>query len=152
MLIVGAETSVSFSAKDQAYYDRVNTIIECEQLVIKKQDGDYISFSIEVADSPAEMERGLMFREDLHPSEGMLFVFPSERVMPFWMRNTLISLDMLWIDSNGKIVYIHEKAEPLSEKSINPGRPARYVLELEGGSVHSFNIKVGDQVAQRVIQ
>jgi len=106
-------------------------------------------FSVELAKSQAEIEKGLMNRTKLEKNKGMLFIFKEESIYSFWMKNTLIPLDMIWIDSNQKVVFIKENAEPCKSlicMSINPGVKASYVLEINGGLVGEYKIKPGDSV------
>jgi hypothetical protein len=104
-------------------------------------------FSVEIADTPEERERGLMSRVALKEDGGMLFVFEKEDVYKFWMKNTLIPLDMIWIDGGGRIVFIKENVQPCkaeSCESFGPGEKARYVLEINGGMTKLRGIDVGD--------
>ena len=103
-------------------------------------------FKIEVALSDAQMEQGLMFRRSLAPDAGMLFDFKSPTNVTMWMKNTLIPLDMLFLDERGRIIDIHERAVPLSTDIIAGNAPARYVIELNGGTAARLGIKRGDQV------
>ncbi len=103
-------------------------------------------FAIELALTPAQQEQGLMFRRDLAPDAGMLFDLGSERIATFWMKNTLIPLDMLFIAEDGRVADIHERAVPLSEATISSKVPVRAVLELNGGTVARLGIKPGDVV------
>lgn len=108
-------------------------------------------FQVEVVRTPKDWERGLMFRERLAPHEGMLFWGEVTRMQSFWMKNTLISLDLLFLDEKLKIVDIAERAEPLSEKSIPSRVPARHVLEILGGEVQKRNLRVGDQLVVEAV-
>src|ERR1700722_4401195 len=103
-------------------------------------------FTIELALSGAQMEQGLMFRRSLAPDAGMLFDFKSPTNVTMWMKNTLIPLDMLFLDERGRIIDIHERAVPLSTDVIAAKAPARYVIELNGGTAARLGIKPGDQV------
>jgi uncharacterized membrane protein (UPF0127 family) len=103
-------------------------------------------FSVWVADSPAREEQGLMFQHWLAPDTGMLFPQEPPRVMSMWMKNTLIPLDMLFIDPRGRIVYIKADATPESEDIITNPTPVRAVLELAGGEAARRGIRVGDSV------
>ena len=103
-------------------------------------------FAVELALSPAQQEQGLMFRRAMAPDAGMLFVFSESRIQSFWMHNTLIPLDMLFIAADGRIVDIHERAVPLSDESIVSKAPARAVLELNGGTAARLGIAPGDVV------
>jgi hypothetical protein len=101
------------------------------------------SFTIEIADDSAERSAGLMFREDMPDDRGMLFVFQDTRNVAFWMKNTPMPLDLLFIGEDGRIRAILP-GEPQSEAVIDPGEPARYVLELKAGTAAKEGIKVGD--------
>jgi uncharacterized protein len=103
-------------------------------------------FSIELALTPEQQEQGLMFRRSLPADAGMLFDFGESRDASFWMRNTLIPLDMLFIDADGHVADIHERAVPLSEDPIDSKVPVRAVLEVNGGTVSRLGIKLGDVV------
>jgi hypothetical protein len=103
-------------------------------------------FTIELAVSSAQQQQGLMFRRVLAPDAGMLFVFPEAHTATFWMKNTLIPLDMLFIAADGHVADIHELAVPLSEANINSKVPVKAVLELNGGTVSRLGIKDGDLV------
>jgi len=103
-------------------------------------------FKVELAITPEEQERGLMFKKDLKEDEGMLFVFQDEGEYSFWMKNTFIPLDIIWVNQNEEVVFISENAQPCSENncpSIDSGEKARYVLELKGGVSKSINLTVG---------
>jgi uncharacterized protein len=103
-------------------------------------------FTVELARSPEQQQRGLMFRKSLAADAGMLFDFGDTRPATFWMKNTLIPLDMLFIAADGHVADIHERAVPLSEATIESKVPVRAVLELNGGSVARFGIHRGDLV------
>lgn len=103
-------------------------------------------FSIELATTEAQMEQGLMFRHYLAPDAGMLFDFKRPIVAQMWMKNTPIPLDMLFLDGGGKIVDLHERAVPYSLDVIASKAPARFVIELNGGTVARLGISVGDRV------
>lgn len=102
--------------------------------------------SVEIAATPAEQARGLMFRESLPTMAGMLFVYPDERDASFWMRNTLIPLDMVFLDEAGRVVRIHENAVPLDETPIRAGVPTLAVLELNGGLARRLGLRPGDEI------
>lgn len=106
-------------------------------------------FEVEVAKTEAQRDRGLMNREELGRDKGMFFVFDKEGIYPFWMKNTLIPLDIIWADSNGKIVFISQNVQPCKSlicSSVYPNVKAKYVLEVNAGICESLDIKVGDQV------
>ena len=108
--------------------------------------GREIKFDVELALNDAERARGLMFREKLGPYEGMLFDFYQEAPVSFWMKNTLIPLDMLFIAADGTIRSIHANAVPQSVETIPSQFPVRAVLEINGGSAKLLGIKPGDKV------
>lgn len=106
-------------------------------------------FFIEVAQTLEERQKGLMFREKLDRDKGMLFIFPAEQEASFWMKNTLIPLDIIWLNENKKVVFISENTQPcLKEKcpSINPGVKAKYVLELNAGLAEEIGLVKGDKM------
>jgi uncharacterized membrane protein (UPF0127 family) len=103
-------------------------------------------FDIWVADTPERQRQGLMFVRDLPASQGMLFVNESPRISTFWMKNTYIPLDMLFIDARGRIVAIFANATPLSLDPVGPSVPVRAVLELRGGEAARRGIRKGDRV------
>jgi uncharacterized protein len=105
------------------------------------------AFNVELATNDKERERGLMFRKSLPEGQGMLFDFKHDREVSFWMRNTLISLDMIFISGDGRIVHIVENAKPLSDDMIPSGAPVRAVLEVIAGTVQKLGIAPGDRVA-----
>jgi len=121
---------------------------EKSSLVIETAAGPK-HLDVELAVTPAQEEQGLMYREHLNPDAGMLFVFNDTAPRSFWMKNTLIPLDMLFVAADGRIVDIHERAVPLSEDIIPSQMPARAVLELNGGTVARLGIKVGDLVRHK---
>lgn len=108
-----------------------------------------IEIAVEIADDPAERAQGLMFRKSLPPGQGMLFVYEHPQPVSFWMRNTLIPLDMIFIDGQGEIRHIHPMARPLDETSISgaaPGDPAPdrlMVLEVAGGEAARLGLRPG---------
>jgi uncharacterized membrane protein (UPF0127 family) len=107
------------------------------------------SVTAELAVTDEQRSRGLMFREKVLPDQGMLFVFESEGAHQFWMKNTLVPLDMLWLDSAKRVIYIAANVPPCKEDpcpSYGPAVPARYVLELRGGGAAENGIKLHDQL------
>jgi uncharacterized protein len=115
------------------------------QLTIVSRTGRH-QFKIEVAETPAQMTQGLMFRKSLAPDAGMLFDYKQPTVATMWMRNTLIPLDMLFVDAQGQILNIHQRAVPQSLDVIAAAAPVRVVIELNGGTAERLGIEPGDQV------
>jgi hypothetical protein len=103
-------------------------------------------FTVEVVDTPATRAQGLMHREFLPQDHGMLFDFKVDRQVSFWMRNTLIPLDMIFADARGRILQIHENAIPGDETPILSDQPVRAVLEINGGLARFLGIRVGDRL------
>jgi uncharacterized membrane protein (UPF0127 family) len=106
-----------------------------------------VPFSVEVMRTDEELQKGLMFRKELPEGRGMLFDFRPERPVAMWMKNTLIPLDMIFIQGDGRILRIAENAEVESEKIIPSGGPVRGVLEVIAGTAKKLGIKPGDRVA-----
>ena len=103
-------------------------------------------FKVEIATKPEDQEYGLMNRKSLPDNTGMLFIFPTADDVSFWMKDTLIPLDMLFIASDGHIAHIHENAQPQDLTSIPSGGPVKAVLEVAGGTVAKLKLKEGDTV------
>lgn len=108
-----------------------------------------VAVTVEVADDAAERTRGLMFRPQLAAGHGMIFVFAKAEPQTFWMKNTLISLDMIFIGDDSRVVGLVENAEPLSEKPVGVAVPARYVVEVPGGFAREVGIVAGSLVTGR---
>ena len=105
------------------------------------------TINIEVADSDAEREQGLMYRESMAENEGMLFLMGAEALQSFWMKNTIISLDILYADSDRRIVSIHKNCKPYSLDQIPSGQPASYVVEVNAGYCDKYGIEPGDLIS-----
>jgi uncharacterized membrane protein (UPF0127 family) len=113
-------------------------------MIIHSASGDH-AFVLELAGSPAEQERGLMFRRSLGPNEGMLFPYSPPQPVAFWMRNTMIPLDMIFVRQDGTIARI-ATAKPLDETPIQSGESVSMVVEIRGGRAAELGIHVGDKV------
>ena len=109
-------------------------------------------FSVELAETNEEKTKGLMFVENLDDNRGMLFVYDEEGEHSFWMKNTLIPLDIIWINSENEVVYIAHNTEPCSEtcEPINPGSNAKYVLEINGGKAVEIELGIGGKIEFRI--
>ena len=103
-------------------------------------------FEVEIASTPQEKEMGLMFRETMPPDHGMLFQLGEERVIRFWMKDTLIPLDMIFIAADGTVRKVYERATPKSLEGISSDVPVKAVLEINGGRANELGIVVGDKV------
>jgi uncharacterized protein len=115
-------------------------------LAVKTTDGKIVNFKIWLADTQKREEQGMMFVREMDIHTGMLFMFPENKPVSMWMRNTFVSLDLLFLDEHGKIDYIQASATPRSDTIIGPKTPEYAVLELKGGACERFGIKVGDRV------
>ena len=124
---------------DVIHFDRGTVEIEASS-------GNTYAFDVELAIRTDQMTRGLMWRESMPMDEGMLFIFRDEAPRAFWMYNTLIPLDMIFIAGDGRIVNIVENAEPLTRTPRQSTGPARAVLELNGGVTRLLGIRAGDLV------
>ena len=122
-----------------------------EELVIETKAGER-EFQVEIADDARETSIGLMFRREMAENEGMLFDFGAEAPRSFWMQNTYIPLDMIFIKADGTIDSIAEKTTPLSEKSVPSRGPVRFVLEVNAGLADSLGIAPGDKVGGQAIE
>ena len=117
-----------------------------EELVVTTDAGPQV-FQVEIADDPAERARGLMYRREMADEHGMLFDFEREQPASFWMENTYIPLDMIFIKADGTVESIAERTTPLSQKSVPSKGPVRYVLEINAGLSDKLGIEPGDQVS-----
>ena len=116
-----------------------------QSLTIETSTGRHV-FQVEVAADDASRERGLMDRRYMAADHGMLFEFDRDAPVAFWMKNTYIPLDMIFIASSGVVTHVAANAEPLSERIIPSGGPCVAVLELNGGTAASIGLKVGDKI------
>jgi uncharacterized membrane protein (UPF0127 family) len=116
-----------------------------QKIEIAGKSGSH-SFLVELAGPDKERARGLMFRKELPDGRGMLFDFKQEQDVGFWMENTYIPLDMIFIRADGTIRRIAANTEPLSERTVPSGGPVRYVLEVIGGTARKLGIEPGDKV------
>ncbi len=105
-----------------------------------------LSFEVEIAKTSQERARGLMGRTDLAANRGMLFLFPADTGSPFWMKDTPIALDLIFMNADGLIVDLIENAEPLSETLLTPHSPYRTVLEVPAGTISREGVREGDSV------
>lgn len=106
-------------------------------------------FQVEIADNSQLRQQGLMYRTQLDADKGMFFIFDEEGIYPFWMKNTLIPLDIIWINENKEVVYIENKAQPCKQdicKSYNPNKEAKYVLEINAGLSDKIGLKINSKL------
>ena len=140
-LVAAAIAASIFAFSAEAQLQRFAT----SELTIVSATGPH-RFTVEVAETPEQMEQGLMFRRAMAPDAGMVFDYKTPTVATMWMRNTLIPLDMLFVDGQGRIVNIHQRAVPQSLDIIAAAAPVRAVIELNGGTAARLGIAPGDRV------
>ncbi len=122
-----------------------------ERVEIVSKSGVHV-FDVEMAVTPEQRSTGLMHRKELAPGRGMLFDFEGEGPIAMWMKNTYLSLDMIFIRADGRIASIAESTTPLSEATVQSGAPAKAVLEVLGGTAKRLGIAPGDRVAHRIFR
>lgn len=121
---------------------------EGELSFINQKDNSTIrTIDLEIAEGLAETAQGLMYRYSMSDQQGMLFIMDTEKTQDFWMKETYISLDLIFVNSNMEIVRIHERAVPLSEQNIPSIKKAKYVVEVIGGFCEKFEIEEGDKIS-----
>ncbi len=144
LFLIGMDTSHAASTGDTP------PPLPRERVIIRAHDNPKGApravFRAEIARTREEQQRGLMNRPKLPKNNGMLFVFDPPATVGFWMKDTLIPLDMLFIDANGRITKIYDQAEPHDESPISSGGDVRAVLEILGGEAEARGIQVGDNV------
>ncbi len=118
---------------------------ELQELTINTSAGPKI-YKVEIADKPDAKSRGLMFRQTMPADQGMLFIHEKDGERMMWMKNTYLSLDMIFIEANGRVHRIAERTKPFSEDSVLSQGPVRAVLELNAGQAAAIGLKVGDVV------
>jgi uncharacterized membrane protein (UPF0127 family) len=123
--------------------------LSVERLEIVTKNGVRV-FEVEMAVTAEEQAQGLMYRRELPDGKGMLFDMGAERPATFWMKNTYVSLDMIFIRADGSIAKIAENTTPLSEARIESGAPVRGVLEVVAGTAKRYGIAPGDKVGHRI--
>ncbi|MFA5814713.1 MAG: DUF192 domain-containing protein [Bacteroidales bacterium] len=129
--------STSASSEPEFVKQGELTFLKADSTVIAKID-------IEIADDDARRERGLMYRRQMELNRGMLFIFEDEELRSFWMKNTYLPLDILYLNAQKKIVRIYENVATLNERSILSDFPAKYVVEVNAGFCALYNVQVGD--------
>ena len=118
-------------------------------LLLLRGDSTLAELMIEIAATPNELQYGMMYRKRVPENTGMLFLMPYEEMQSFWMRNTYVSLDIIYLDAAGKVVSIQKNARPLNEQSLPSEGPALYVLEVAGGYTDQIGLRKGDRFEAR---
>ena len=137
-----------FACRNNTPPNRINFSKEAEVVIYTAEKE--LTFDVEIAAVPAKRIQGLMFRYSMEPNQGMFFIFDHMDLQTFWMKNTYLSLDMIFIDADYNIVQIHENAFPLKEDPITSDVPAMYVFEVLGGTTKKEGIEVGNRVELRI--
>jgi hypothetical protein len=117
---------------------------EAEAYLLKTTGDTLVSLDLEIADDEYQRQTGLMYRSSMQNNQGMLFVFPDEQMRSFYMKNTRIPLDLLFLDEDYKIVDFHEDVKPMNETSLPSKVPAKYVLELNAKQSEALQLEIGD--------
>lgn len=138
------------AARAQPGVDGPQPRLPTEPLVIVARDGTRHAFTVEMAVDPTQQMIGLMFRPEVKPDEGMLFDWGSPRESGMWMRNTIASLDMVFIAADGRIHRIAERTVPRSLATVASNGPVRATLELRAGITEQLGIRAGDRVLHRI--
>jgi len=115
-------------------------------IVLVEAGASQYRFEVEVADDPSERAEGLMYRQSLADNAGMLFLYPQPQPVEFWMKNTPLSLDIVFVRDDGTIARIAESTTPMSEDRIPSGEPVRAVLEVKAGTMRQLGVTVGDRL------
>lgn len=106
---------------------------------------------VEIADNDDERTQGLMYRKSMDDTKGMLFIFQKEEIQSFWMKNTIMSLDIMYVNSKKEIVKMYKNTTPFSENSIRSDKPATYVVEVAAGFTDRYGIKEGDKINFQIL-
>jgi uncharacterized protein len=115
-------------------------------VVLVEAGASQYRFEVEIADDPVERAEGLMYRRSLADNAGMLFLYPKPQPVEFWMKNTPLSLDIVFVREDGTIAHIAESTTPMSEQLIPSGEPVRAVLEVKAGTMRQLGVTVGDRL------
>jgi uncharacterized membrane protein (UPF0127 family) len=145
-LLLGAAHAADSPKSDSTDANDLDRLFRRSTLQIATPDARVHRFNIWIADDEQRRARGLMFIKRLAPEDGMLFVYPQPQPLAMWMKNTYVSLDILFVAANGKVVRVAENTEPLSLATIESGGPALGVVELAAGSAARLKIAPGAQV------
>ena len=137
LLLLVSKPTMALDDKD--YNNNLQIINGTNQKIIT-------TFKVRIAKNNSDQEKGLMFVKSLPESFGLLFDFPKEKIVNMWMKNTLISLDIIFIDKNDRVVQIFNSAPLLSQEIISSMLPAKKVLEINAGLAKKFDIKIGDKI------
>ncbi len=147
LLLLCASFSVTACKKEKKAIKQTEVAFKKEgELTIFKSDSTSVRLNIEIADTEYETQTGLMYRNSMAETQAMLFIFEDEQPRSFYMKNTSIPLDIIFIDANKTIVSFQKNAKPFDERSLPSNVPAKYVLEVNAGLVDRWNLKVGNTI------
>ncbi|MEL6874001.1 MAG: DUF192 domain-containing protein [Pseudomonadota bacterium] len=141
-----AQSSESAPANPAAEMRLSEAGLQLAPLTIKSGNQSF-KFTVEIAQSPEQQARGMMFRTELAPDKGMLFPFPAEKMASFWMKNTVIPLDIIFVRRDGTIESIAAQTTPYSLEPVQSGEPVAAVLELAGGRAAELSLQPGDTIS-----
>lgn len=145
-LIITALAGLSFISNQQGIV-RQDPIADFLTAQVTTATQNQYTFTLEVADSTEEWSKGLMLRTNISENSGMIFIFPDSQYRNFWMKDTLVPLDIIYIDQNLKVVDIHHSTRPNQTAETYPSSvPAKYVIELPGGTAKKLNIQIGNSL------
>lgn len=145
-LVAGVVFSCADESKETSIPTEEITFTKEGELSLYKEGEITHSIDIEIADTPYEWETGLMYRESLGEDQGMLFIYSNEAPRSFYMKNTLIPLDLIFYNKDSTVVSFHENAVPRDLTPIPSGEPAQFILEVNAGKVNEWNIETGDKM------
>lgn len=151
ILVLALSALVSCKNESKSIKQTIVTFKKEGDLTIHKitSDSTTISLDIEIADTEYDTQTGLMYRDSMEDSQGMLFVFEDIKPRSFYMKNTRMPLDIIYADEQGKIVSFQKNAQPFNEASLPSNFPAQYVLEINAGLADKWNLKEGDSLAYK---
>lgn len=151
VLVLAALTASYFLWFKKSTSNEPKWIKEGEVTILNKDSrGQLAKIEVEVASNPPERTQGLMFRSQMDENKGMLFIFDAMDMQSFWMKNTIISLDILFIDDKGVINTIHRNTTPYSEASLPSKGKSQFVVEVNGGFCSRHNINEGDLIEYKL--
>ncbi len=143
-------STLLFSCSDEPKESKIETSeIEFKkegELYLLKSGDSIKKLDIEIADNQYEHQTGLMYRQSMKETQGMLFIYPEEALRSFYMKNTYIPLDIIFYSKDSSVVSFKENAQPLDETSLPSNKPAKFILEINAGKVKAWNIEVGDKI------
>jgi len=134
-----------------ACFDSQQTV-DKQEITIQTPSGQQAVFFVDVADTPKEMQKGLMFVEEMPIEEGMIFLYPEQRQTFFWMKNTLIPLDIMFFDKNNELIHVEHSAIPHDKTPRGPQGPICSVVEINGGLAKKMNIPLGSKLITNLSQ